>query len=579
MAQHRARQSAPRWLPPAVVVLTLVAVVATGALITWQVRDAGTPGGPASSAPCGRTVRVVTASSFEPVLASLAPALARGEDCVRLAVEAIDGRAAADGVARTDADVWIPDDVSWTFAAQAAKLAKSPEMAAGTVVASSPIYMVTDEDTAQRLRKAGGTWLALADLVARRDGVGLAVRDPAGSGDGMVGIGYVAEAVWLDQDMDASALWLSRAKEATRTVSGLAPALPERPGEVGLVPEYVLLGSAAAGAATTVLAGADRTALLRYTWQPTAAAVGDPARAAGLQRLLGALQGPAGAAALAAAHLRVPAQAAASGQPPAPGPSVAGQSVAPAASAESGSTGPTVPGDAPAPLPDLSAEPFLPLKAHHVDHVFATWYAADRRTSILVVVDVSGSMADPAPGTRTALIELVRQGCRSVVGLLPDDAQLGLWEFGSELAGKSDHRSLVSMAPLAPDQRAAWSSAVDGLAARRTGTGLYDTILAAYTTARDRYRQGVPNQVLILTDGRNEDDPGSLSPTGLAAKLREAKDPTRPVQLSVATFGQRKEAEELREAVQPVDGHLDTLLTPDEVAAVFIHSTAGGLHS
>jgi len=35
------------------------------------------------------------------------------------------------------------------------------------------------------------------------------------------------------------------------------------------------------------------------------------------------------------------------------------------------------------------------LAAHHVDHVFAAWYPADRRTSLLIVVDVSGSMDAP----------------------------------------------------------------------------------------------------------------------------------------------------------------------------------------
>ncbi|HEX8627195.1 MAG TPA: substrate-binding domain-containing protein [Catenuloplanes sp.] len=653
MAQHRARQSAPRWLPPAAAVLTLLVVFVAGALIVRESRDGATPGSLASAPPCDRTMRVVTASSFRPVLDRLAPALSRGGDCLRLAVETVDGRAAPEAVARTGADVWIPDDVSWTASAGVAKLAKAPEAAAGTVLATSPIYMVTDETTAQRLREAGGSWLGLARLVAQPDGPRLAVRDPASSGDGMVGIGSVAEAVWLDRDMDASALWLARAKEATRTVSGLAPAMPERPGEVGLVPEYALLGAPPTAGPTTVLAGADHTALLRYSWQPTATAVSDPARAASLQRLLGELLAPAGAAAIVATHLRVVADATASEGSPAPGasgapdpssapddPAAPGGSVAPDAPAgpagsaappeqappagaggaagtspgpaanlvpaesavpagsappvvpggsgapgqsgapagPGGSAAPAVPGDATVPLPELAAKPFRPLKAHHVDHVFAAWYAADRRTSLLVVVDISGSMADPAPGTKTPLIELVKQGCRSVVGLLPDDAQVGLWEFGVKLTGSSDHRSLVQMAPLAAGQRAAWSGAVDRLSARRTGTGLNDTILSAYTTARDNYREGVPNQVLILTDGRDEDDPDGLSTARLATSLAKAEDPTRPVQLSVATFGQREEAERLEQALKPIDGYLDRLDTADEVAAVFIHAAAGGLH-
>ena len=83
------------------------------------------------------------------------------------------------------------------------------------------------------------------------------------------------------------------------------------------------------------------------------------------------------------------------------------------------------------------------LGGHHVDHVFATWYSKDRRTDALIVVDVSGSMAKPAPGSTTPLIGLVREGVRSLGGMLPNDARLGLWEFGSRLQGTSDHRELL----------------------------------------------------------------------------------------------------------------------------------------
>ncbi len=71
----------------------------------------------------------------------------------------------------------------------------------------------------------------------------LAVRDPNGSGDGMVAAGSLGEAVWIKDGMDASSAALSAALRQTRTVPGTAPALPDRPGEVGLVPEYALLGA------------------------------------------------------------------------------------------------------------------------------------------------------------------------------------------------------------------------------------------------------------------------------------------------------------------------------------------------
>jgi von Willebrand factor type A domain len=191
---------------------------------------------------------------------------------------------------------------------------------------------------------------------------------------------------------------------------------------------------------------------------------------------------------------------------------------------------------------------------------------------------VSGSMNRPAVGSKSSRIDLVRQGCQSISTLLPNDSRMGLWEFGSKLNGNKDYRSLMDIAQLDGAHRKALAGAVNKLAAQETGTGLYDTILAAYTSARDAYRVGVPNQVLIFTDGKNEADTNSLSAAQLASDLKSAADPERPILLSVVTFGTAADAKVVNDAVAPVQGYVDNLTTANEVAAVFIHVAAGGLH-
>jgi hypothetical protein len=489
---------------------------------------------------------VVTATSFAPVLAAMAPVLDQADDCVRLEVTTADGRAAVKRAAEVNADVWIPDDGSWAGSAGSLGLVGAPAANAGAVVAASPFYMVADRATGTRLRKAGASWSGLARLVDGGKDVRLVVRDPAGSGDGLVAAGAVAEAVWLDKDMDASALWLARAQKKTRTVTDAGPALPTRAGEVGVVPEYSLLPYlTASGGDLAILPGTDHTAMLRYTWLPLTAAVADPERSAALDRLYRELTGPAAGAYLRTAALRTPAAAQGTG------------------------------GGA---LTPPQAKPFGLLPPHHVDHVFATWYAGDRRTNLLVVVDVSGSMGAPTGGSNASRIELVRQGCRSLSALLPDDSRMGLWEFGSKLDGERDYHQLLGITALDRNHRRDLAGAIDKLADKRTGTGLYDTILAAYTSARDAYRPGVPNQVLIFTDGRNEADPNSLTGAQLAGRLGKTIDPKRPVQLSVVTFGTAADAKAVEKALAPAQAYVDVLTTADEVAAVFIHVAAGGLH-
>ncbi len=543
MAKHRVDGTA-RWVWPVMAVLLLAGLVLAGVLAV----AIGAPNSSSSAAvvkaSCDRPVRVVTASSFARVLAAMTTA-PQPDDCLRLEVTTADGRDAMRKVAEVDADVWIPDDGAWAGRAAALGLAQAPAGAAGTVLATSPLYMVTDRATGASLQQAGSSWLGLSRLVTQRKAK-LVVRDPAGSGDGMIGAGAVAEAVWLKQDMDASAQWLADAKKTTRTVTGDQPATPARAGEVGLVPEYSLLQHPDTLHDRVALPGTDYTAMLRYTWFPRAVAVADPIRSAALDRLRSRLTSADSAGYLRSARLRTPDPA-------------------------------QVVGDDD-PLPTPAAKPFAVLEPHHVDHVFATWYVEDRRTNLLVAVDVSGSMAARAAGSTLTRIDVVRQGCKSVAGLLPDDSRMGLWEFGSKLDGARDYKPLLAMTPLSRQHRAALTTALDQVKSQATGTGLYDTILAAYTAARDAYTDGVPNQVLVLTDGRNEADTNSMSAAQLSAALAKAIDQNKPVQLSVVTFGKAADAKVIGDAVKPVAGYVDNLSTADEVGAVFIHVAAGGLH-
>ncbi len=547
----RPRLTAPGLLVP----LALIVLAGLGAAVALRPRAAD-PAPP----PCPTALRVVTAASYAPVVSGVAPALAAGPDCARLDVVVADGRGAAARVAEVAADVWIPDDAGWAGSPGPARLAAAPAAGAGTALAVSPFYLVTDRDTARRVTDGGGGWLALANLVTRQPApqdpapqdpaqpVRLVVRDPGGSGDGMLGAGAFAEAVWEQSGMDASAEALAAALPFTRTVAGDGPALPDAPGEVGLVPERALLAARErlGGPGSVVLAPADRTAALRYTWLPTEAAAADPARAAALGRLAGALGGPAADAPLAAAGLRRP------GAGPPPG-------------ADDG-------------LPEVRAPLFDVLGPHHVDHVLASWYPADRRSDVLVAVDVSGSMAARQPGSDRALIDVVQDGIGELERALPDDSRITLWRFGTRLDGPRDHQPLLGATALDAAGRAAVSDAVGRLAPTRTGTGLHDTILAGYEAARDAARPGVPSHVVVFTDGHNEADRPTITREELAQRLAAAKDPARPVELTVVAFGGRRDAEELTAAVKPVGGYVDPLDRADQVDGAFIHAAAGGLH-
>jgi hypothetical protein len=294
-----------------------------------------------------------------------------------------------------------------------------------------------------------------------------------------------------------------------------------------------------------VLAPTDHTAQLRYTWIPSTAALADPARAMALDSLRAALDGASGGRALADAGLRRP-----DGRP---GPSD---------------------GD----LPPVVAPPFDVLGPHHVDHVLATAYTEDRRADVVVAVDISGSMRALVPRTTEPRIALVRRSVTTLAQLLPDDARLALWEFGTHLDGDRDYRVVRDGDELGGDGRAAVDRAVATLTPTDTGTGLHDTILAAYRSAQATYREGTPSHAVVFTDGRNEADNPTLSVDQLRDGLTAAADPRRPVNLAVITFGAEPDAAALQKAVEPVQGYVERLTTADQVGAAFIPLAAGGLH-
>jgi hypothetical protein len=562
MTRHRRRST----LGVPATFAAIAGVAGIAALVTLQVRSDDTASPRAANSACQSTLQIVTARSFAPVLTTLVPTLAADRDCVRLDVVVADGRAAIDRMTELGADVWIPDDASWVALAGEAKLAAVPETdesgqpgppgegGAGTVVAVSPMYMVSDPAAAPALDAAGGGWGNLAHLLTTDSGVRLRVRDPARSGDGLVGVGAIGEAIWLTEGMDASAETLATALPSSRSVLGQP--IP-RAGEVGVMAEYALdrllaepdpdAGTAAATIkADKIFAGSDYTALLRYTWLPAEAALTDRSLADPMARVLAALTGGEADAGLAAAGLR----------------------------RADGS----LPGEKPAGLPEQTGDLLGVLGPHHVEHVFATWYVDERRSDMLVVIDVSGSMGAEAPGTQASVIDVVRNATRDLADLLPDDSELAIWKFGSSLSPPRDFRTVLPRGRLDAQHRDQLIRATRQLRAENTGTGLYDTMLAAYQAAQDGVRPGIPSHVVLFTDGRNQDDPGSLTANELRTALADAADPDREVYFTVISFGPEPDTEQLAKILEPIEGYVDPVRTAADVRAVFIHVAAGGVH-
>lgn len=94
--------------------------------------------------------------------------------------------------------------------------------------------------------------------------------------------------------------------------------------------------------------------------------------------------------------------------------------------------------------------------------------------------------------------------------------------------GSSRHEALAAAADSLPDRT-------------QGGTGLYDTALAAFQHMRSTYQEGSVNSVVLMTDGRNEDDPDSISLETLLNTLRAQFDPAKPI--PIITIGISEDAD------------------------------------
>lgn len=204
-----------------------------------------------------------------------------------------------------------------------------------------------------------------------------------------------------------------------------------------------------------------------------------------------------------------------------------------------------------------------------------TWSAVTLEARMLVVIDVSGSMDQDAGQGRTR-IELARDASVAALRLYPDSAKIGLWAFSVLLDPPSDWTVLVDIGTLTDE--------VDGATRREVllrqadtlpglvggGTGLYDTTLGAFRTVRDDYDPARINSVVLLTDGRNEDDPIGINLATLLRTLRAEFDPAQPIPIITIGMGPDADIDRLRRISETTGGKAYTALDPNDIETVFL---------
>jgi Ca-activated chloride channel homolog len=200
----------------------------------------------------------------------------------------------------------------------------------------------------------------------------------------------------------------------------------------------------------------------------------------------------------------------------------------------------------------ITALPRAILLPESVQHAAASWTAVTRSTSVLLVFDTSGSMAEQVRGTGKSRLDLTKAAAIGALGLFDDSAQVGVWAFSTTTNGK-DYRSVLPLAPLGTSEgsvshRDAVNNAINGLEAGGN-TGLYNTVWAACQEARSEYRSGATNLVLVLTDGADDNNVAvTLSLDKLVSNLTGTCGSTsKPVPMITVGLGVDSDSSVLRQ--------------------------------
>jgi Mg-chelatase subunit ChlD len=493
------------------------------------------------------TVLNVTASpEIAPVVASTARSVSTEDSCYDVRVSNRESAATAESLVVSDGterpDVWIPESTVWLQRAQARGAWSVP--VAGTSVASSPVVLALTEDVAGQLGWPAKqpTW---SDVLSA-SGLAIGVPDPSREPVGVSLLFGVRDVLGGSPD-PAAAITTELRTLSPNTVPSVADLFTRLPGT---------------GTAAEPLDGfpAAEVGLLRHNAKQTGAQLvavyADPAVPAldypyvllpdtqkdkrdAAEKFLNLLMNQKTADALSDAGFRTPD----------------GEMLRKRNTADRTSTAKMTPTEPPV--------------ADDVDQLLNEWSGINLSGRVQVLLDVSGSMNEPVPGTGANRMAVTLQAAQLGIGLMKQTTKIGVWLFSTNLDGDLDYKELFPVLPIADQVSSGNLEKLRTVQAIPNGsTGLYDSTLAAYQSARQNFEPGRINTVIVLTDGRN-DDANSITREALLAELAKLQDPRRPVRIVGIGIGPDIDVGELQAIAGATGGQAFTTPDPTRIGEIF----------
>lgn len=497
---------------------------------------------------------VIADTSIAPALADIAKDFDEAsETCVETVVKPQDSADTAAVVASggVDADAWVPESSVWVdrMSATAASLGQTaPDVEVGEPIAATPVVFAAAATKAAEIASAPVTWTRVLG-----GALPTILPNPEASSASLAGLLALRGHSSPDDPRQFAGAMIELGKSIPASTSAAFGALSTAPQpSVVVTTEAQVAGFNLDDPAETLVAAypADGTVLVEYPL------VRLPARSGGDGGGATA-DGVADATETRAALLAAFEEAARSDT-----------DRLSAAGFRAGDGTGTI--DVPGLAADGPAVAAADLDAAAQLEILRAWAVLTLRSRMLAVIDVSGSMEEPAEnGLRR--IDIFQQAAIGAMEKFSGEVEMGVWVFSTARNGDVDWEDLSPIAPLADlAHKQEIGGIIQSLPSRLGGaTGLYDTTLAAVQRVRESYDPEKVNSVLLITDGRNEDENGIDLDT-LLAELARIDDPSKPVPVIMIGFGPDTDLAAMQRIAQATKGAAYSASKPEDLGTVLV---------
>jgi Ca-activated chloride channel homolog len=200
------------------------------------------------------------------------------------------------------------------------------------------------------------------------------------------------------------------------------------------------------------------------------------------------------------------------------------------------------------------------------------WGQNRKSARVLMVIDVSGSMGEPAGGEGgPTKLDLAKKAAVDALGQFKPEDDVGLWIFSTEIS-RTDPTDYLELVPIAPigAQRETIAAKINDLVPTQ-GTPLYTVTKAADDRLVQTFDAGRINAVLLLTDGKNE-DPKNDDLNALLRTLRSRNEGqvANPVRVFPIAYGQDADLPALKRIAEATNATVYDAADPASIGKVFL---------